>query len=168
MPNLPPNSDHGWEYGPDGAGLESLHQPNRVGRLTSIADVYEPEIAHVPDRGALDIGWRYCSQLVHKAIGAPEVAVIELGSRQEIGLLGTRLIVQEILRNELENEALERFRLNRTGLQVEQLLPHDLECAVWRDGGHVQAPRGDRALDKRGINCVREVPFRSHFTEQLA
>jgi hypothetical protein len=110
-----------------GAVLESLHQPDRVWRLTSIADVHKPEIAHVPDCGALDVGRCYRSELVHKAIGTPEVTVIELGSRQKIRLLDAGLVVQEILRNELENEPLERLGFDCAGLQVEQLLPHDLE-----------------------------------------
>ena len=54
----------------------------------------------------------HAPQLLDEPVGFAVVAAIEVGPSEEVGLVGVRLVIQEVLRDELLDQLIERRRID--------------------------------------------------------
>src|SRR6185312_9870828 len=148
--------------------LRSEAGEQRARHVRRVAEVRELDVVHVAPRRALDVLRRHAPQLVGEVVGSVPVPAIELRAREKGCLLIVRLVVQEVLGEELRDDDVQVVGVDQAVLQLVHLLAHDREHRVRIHRGHVETARRHRALEERRFDGVREVAARPHFGEEAA
>src|ERR1043166_4862536 len=129
----------------------------RAIELARISDIGESKTSHVLARDTPDIARTHSMKRGDKFVGLPEVALVDRCSREEVGLIRVRFVLEEIVSNELTDELLETGRRQRLLLEAGDLGSHDSKDRVWIDRGYVHTPGRDGAFKDWRLWRVRQI-----------
>src|SRR5436190_1153225 len=117
-------STHAPSHRSSATDLELIDQ--RVGKEIRFPQVDEPEIVHVLPRHTADVLWVNTPEVIDKTSRRSIVALVNLRAREESRLVAIRLVLEEVIGDELLNESLQTMRINQLALQPIDLSAHEL------------------------------------------
>ena len=85
---------------------------------------------------------------------------------EERRLVGVRLVLEEVVRDELLHEPAQSSRIDELVLQLVDLIAHQMECLLGGDGRDVHATRRNRAFDERCVDGIAQIALRADLGEE--
>jgi hypothetical protein len=131
---------------------EFVKERPRHGR--GLSEIHKAEVMHVLPRHAAYVLGLHAPKILDEPVRRAIVALVNLRAREERGLVAVRLVLEEILSDELLDETLESRRIDELALQSIDLGAHQTQGRIRIDGRDVHARGRHGALHEWRVHFV--------------